>query len=61
MKDESRRVDTLENGSDIDLSHLNVDGAGLKELFRMLTDLKSDILLKSVSNEDVKNIKKDFD
>lgn len=36
MKEEGRRIDQLEVGSEVDLSHLNVDGAGLKELFRTM-------------------------
>lgn len=38
-----------------------MDGAGLKELFRTLQDLKTDILQKTISKDDLKNVKKDLD
>lgn len=58
--DESRRISKLEMGSDIDLSHLQVDGAGLKELFKWVADMKTDILQRTVSNEDIRNLRKDL-
>jgi hypothetical protein len=39
---------------------LQVDGAGLKELFKWVADMKTDILQKTVSNEDIRNLRKDF-
>jgi hypothetical protein len=36
IKDEGRRIDQLEDGCDIDISHMSVEGAGLKELFRTI-------------------------
>jgi hypothetical protein len=38
----------LEEGKDFDLSHLLVDGAGLKEIWRTLSDLKTELLVATV-------------
>lgn len=38
-----------------------VDGAGLKELFRIMSDMKTEILNKSASSESIKNIQRDLD
>lgn len=59
-QDDGRRLTKLEQGQDIDLSYLQVDGAGLKQLFSWVADMKTDILQKSVSNEDIINLRKDF-
>lgn len=44
LKTEAKRIDLLEEGNDIDLSHLAIEGAGLKELFRIMAELKTEIL-----------------
>lgn len=52
MKRESKRVDVLEEGNDIDLSSLAVDGAGIRELYQVITELKTELLMKVGSRDE---------
>ena len=60
FKQETKRIDLLEEGKDVDLSHLNADGAGLKELFRIMQDLKTEILQKSVSKDQLRVVEREI-
>lgn len=50
----------LEDGSEVDLSHLQVDSAGLKELYRVLESLKTELLMKTLSKGSLNQIEKDI-
>jgi len=56
LKTESKRINLLEEGNDIDLSHLAIEGAGLKELFRIMAELKTEILQKSASKDQIRTL-----
>lgn len=60
MKVERRRINTLEEGNDVDLGHMQVDGAGLTEMFRTMQELKKEILKKTVTRDQIINVEKDF-
>ena len=47
-----RATSEIETDSkDVDLSYLQIDGAGLKDLYRTLVDLKDEILQKTAHKE----------
>ncbi len=50
----------LEDGTEVDLSHLQVDSAGLKELYRVMESLKTELLMKTVSRSSINQIEKDI-
>lgn len=58
IKAESKRISELEEGAEVDLSHLQVDGAGLKELFRIMQELKTEIMQKTASRAHLSEIEK---
>jgi len=56
VKQEAKRIDQLEEGAEVDLTHLQVDGAGLKELFRIMQELKTEIMQKTASRDHIRQL-----
>jgi hypothetical protein len=52
MKKQEKKISLIEEGKDIDFSQLAVDNAGLKELHGVMKDLKSELLLRSVTKDE---------
>jgi hypothetical protein len=44
IKRATSKIETFNDSKDVDLSYLQIDGAGLKDLYRTLVDLKDEIL-----------------
>lgn len=59
LRAERQRINTLEEGSEVDFGHLQVEGAGLKELFRMMQELKTDILLKAATRDAISSLERE--
>lgn len=59
MKKQEKRINLIEEGKDIDLSQLAVDNAGLKELHGVMKDLKTELLIRTVTKEEFQKIERE--